>query len=305
MRMLFGDPRAWDAGEPVALAVGVFDGVHIGHRHVLRQLVEAAGSDGLKPAVLTFDPHPLALVAPDLAPRMLTTIDQRMDQLSAAGVELVAVLAFDDAVRHMSAEAFVEDILVKALHSKLIVAGEDFRYGENRRGDVALLEELGLRLGFTAMTSSLVGDGEPISSTRIREAIEAGDVVTAATSLGRGYELVGSVVPGSGRGEEMGFATANVAVANSLAIPGHGVYAVRAGVGEMVPAVANIGTRPTFGDGEEVVEVHIIDRNLDIGGDRIGVEFVARIRDEQRFSGVAELADQIGADIAAARLILA
>ena len=304
MRMLFGDPRAWDAGEPLALAVGVFDGVHVGHRHVLRLLVETAGSEGLKPAVLTFDPHPLALVAPDLAPRMLTTIDQRMHQLSEAGVELVAVLAFDETVRHMSAEAFVEDILVAALCSGLIVAGEDFRYGENRRGDVALLEELGPRLGFTSMTSSLIGDCEPISSTRIREAIEAGDVVAAAESLGRSYELVGSVVPGSGRGEKMGFATANIAVATSLSIPGHGVYAVRAGVGEMVPAVANIGTRPTFGEGEEVVEVHIIDRNLDIGGDQIRVEFVARIRDEQKFTGVSELADQIRADIEAARRIL-
>jgi len=304
MRILRGAPGAWDAGEPVALAVGVFDGVHIGHRHVLGLLLETAGSRGLKPAVLTFDPHPLSLVAPHLAPRMLTTIDQRIEQMAALGVDLIAILAFDDSVRGMSAEAFVEDILVKRLRAGLVVAGEDFRFGESRAGDAALLDEIGDRLGFTAMISPLIGATEPISSTRIRDALEAGDVTAAATLMGRDYQLMGTVVPGVDRGAELGVAIANVDVDATLSVPGRGVYAVRAGISELMPAVANIGVRPTFGDGPETVDVHLIDRNVDMVGDAIRIEFVARIRDEQKFSDVTALADQIRADIEAVRSIL-
>ncbi len=304
MRILRGAPSTWDAGESLALAIGVFDGIHIGHHHVLRLLLEAADSRGLKPAVLTFDPHPLALVAPQVAPRMLTTIDQRIEQLDALGVELVAVLAFNEAVRGMSATAFVEDILVKRLRAGFVVAGEDFRFGENRAGNVALLGEVGSELGFETVTSPLVGAAEPVSSTRIRQALETGDVTAAAALLGRSYELVGTVVPGAGRGSELGASTANVDVDATLSIPRRGVYAVRAGVGELVPAVANIGVRPTFGEGVETVEVHLIDRFVDIVGDAVRIEFVARIRDEWTFAGMAELADQVRADIEAARSIL-
>lgn len=304
MRILRGAPGTWDAREPLALAVGVFDGVHIGHRHVLRLLVEAAESKGLKPAVLTFDPHPLALVAPPHAPRMLTTIDQRIEQLGASGVGLTAVLAFDDSVRNMAAEAFVEELLVERLHSVFIVAGDDFRFGANRSGDVSLLDAMGERLGFEVETSPLIGGGEAISSTRIRDALDAGDVTAAAALLGRDYELVGSVVPGAGRGADMGVPTANVDVDASLSIPGHGVYAVRAGTHDLVPAVANVGVRPTFGSGVETVEVHLIDHAVDIVGAAIRIEFVARLRDERRFSGVSDLAEQIRADISQARTIL-
>jgi riboflavin kinase / FMN adenylyltransferase len=304
MRILRGAPVTWNAGTPTALAVGVFDGVHIGHRHVLRLLVEAAENDGLKPAVLTFDPHPLALVKPEWAPRMLTTIDQRIAQLASAGVELVAVMTFDDSIRHMAAESFVSDILADSLCAKFVVAGQDFRYGEDRQGDVALLAQMGEQLGFRSMTSPLIGGTDPISSTRIRQALGEGDVTAAAAMLGRNYVLVGGVVPGAGRRGETVFATANVFVDPALSIPAHGVYAVRAGVDEMVPAVANLGVRPTFGDGAETVEVHVIDRQLDIVGDRIRIEFVARLRDERVFAGMAELADQIRLDIESARLLL-
>jgi len=304
VRILRGAPSAWDAGEALALAIGVFDGVHTGHHHVLQLLVDAAQQRGLTSAVLTFDPHPLALVAPDHAPRMLTTIDQRIDQLAAHGVELTAVLAFNDAIRGMSAGAFVEEILAKRLAAAFIVAGDDFRFGENRAGDVALLEEMGHSLGFETLTSRLIGVDEPISSTRIRRAIESGDVATAAELLGRSYELVGTVVRGAGRGSELGVATANVDVDSTLSIPGHGVYAVRAGVGEIVPAVANVGVRPTFGAGVETVEVHLIDRYVEIVGEAIRIEFVARLRDEAQFGGIADLAEQISSDIDEARSIL-
>ena len=305
MRILRGSPGVWDAGVPLALAVGVFDGVHIGHRHVLGLLLEAARSRRLSTAVLTFDPHPLSLVAPHLAPRMLTTVDQRIEQLAALGIELTAVLAFDDSVRAMSAEMFVEDILVKRLRAAFVVAGEDFRFGESRTGGAAMLDELGGRLGFATEISPLIGTAEPVSSTRIRDALGAGDVTAAAALMGRDYQLVGTVVPGSGRRTELGTATANVNVDATLSIPARGVYAVRAGVDELVPAVANIGVSPTFGDSVETIEVHLIDRLVDMVGDAIRVEFVARLRDEQTFTDVTALADQIRSDINAVRSILA
>ena len=305
MRILRGSPGVWDAGVPLALAVGVFDGVHIGHRHVLGLLLEAARSRRLSTAVLTFDPHPLSRVAPHLAPRMLTTVDQRIEQLAALGIELTAVLAFDDSVRAMSAEMFVEDILVKRLRAAFVVAGEDFRFGESRTGGAAMLDELGGRLGFATEISPLIGTAEPVSSTRIRDALGAGDVTAAAALMGRDYQLVGTVVPGSGRRTELGTATANVNVDATLSIPARGVYAVRAGVDELVPAVANIGVSPTFGDSVETIEVHLIDRLVDMVGDAIRVEFVARLRDEQTFTDVTALADQIRSDINAVRSILA
>lgn len=304
MRVLRGAPSRWDAGEPVALAVGVFDGVHLGHRHVLDVVHDAAEADGITPAILTFHPHPLALVAPEHAPRMLTTIDQRLELFDDAGIGLVAVLAFDESVRNMTPEAFVGDIVVDRLSASVVIAGADFRFGKDRAGDVGMLEEMGRVLGYRTIVSPLVGEGDPVSSTRIREALDRGDVEGAAALLGREYELIGIVVPGSGRGAEFGVATANVDVDPSLSIPGRGVYAARAGVGELVPAVANIGVRPTFGEAIETVEVHVIDRYLEIAGHTIRVEFVARLRDERKFSGVAELAAQIEADIEAARAVL-
>ncbi len=305
MRILRGAPSVWNAGEALALAVGVFVGVHVGHHLVLQLLLEAAEIRGLKPAVLTFDPHPLSLIAPHLAPRMLTTIDQRIEQFAALGVEMTAVLAFDASVRGMSAEAFIEDILVARLRAEFVVAGQDFRFGADRSGDLDLLAEMGSGLGFETVSSPLIGGEEPVSSTRIREALDAGDIPAASALLGRDYQLVGAVVPGVGRGSGFGVATANVDVDATLSIPGRGVYAVRAGVGELVPAVANIGVRPTFGVGVETVEVHLIDRYVEIIGDAIRIEFVARLRDEQAFAGISELVDQIGRDIEAARAILA
>ncbi len=304
MKILRGAPSTWEAGESLALAMGVFDGVHVGHHHVLRLLLEAAYARGIMPAVLTFDPHPLALIDPHAAPRMLTNIDQRIEQLAIRGVELTAVLAFNETVRGMSAEAFVEEILVRRLDAGFVVAGDDFRFGNNRVGDVALLEAMGATLGFETEASLLIGAEKPVSSTRIRKLLKTGDVTAAAGLLGRSYELVGTVFSGAGRGTKLGTATANVDVESTLAIPSYGVYAVRAGVGELVPAVANIGVRPTFGEGVETVEVHLIDRSVDLVGDAIRIDFVARLRDEKKFEGVADLAEQIHRDIETAWSIL-
>lgn len=304
MRILRGHPAAWNARSPLALAVGVFDGVHAGHRSVLKALRIGAGERGITPAVLTFDPHPLALVAPDMAPRMLTTIDQRIEQFEAAGVEVVAVLPFNDSVRAMSAQRFVGEILVERLLAGLVVAGEDFRFGENRRGDAVRLRRLGGEMGFDVDVVGLVGDGDPVSSTRIRDSIAAGDVAAAGALLGRPFELRGAVVPGAGRSAETGVATANVAVPASCAVPRRGVYAVRAGAGELVPAVANVGIRPTFGPGAETVEVHLIDRRLYLTGREVRIAFVDWIREERTFDGVEALASQIKIDIESARRAL-
>ncbi len=301
MRILRGHPAAWKAGQRLAVAVGVFDGVHGGHRRVLETLGERAAELGIVPAVLTFDPHPLALVAPHMAPQMLTTIEQRIELFDAAGVELVAVLPFNDSVRAMSARRFVADILVARLEAALVVAGEDFRFGEDRTGDAALLRHLGDEMGFESQVVALVGGNDPTSSTRIRDSIVAGDVAAAARLLGRPFELRGTVVPGEGRGADTGVATANVSVPEPSVIPRHGVYAARAGVAELVPAVVNIGVRPTFGPGAETVEVHLIDRSLDLKGRELRIAFVDRIRDERTFDNVQALAAQIEIDIDTAR----
>lgn len=189
MIVLTGPFADWDESGPSATAVGVFDGVHRGHQAVLELVVDQARAAGLAPTVMTFDPHPLVLVAPDRAPRRLTTIEQRIDRLEGMGVEVVAVLRFTEAVRDMAPDAFISDLLVGKLDSRLVVAGIDFRFGAGRAGDVALLERHGDESGFEVVASPLLGSGQPVSSTRIREHLLAGDVGEAGELLGRPYEL--------------------------------------------------------------------------------------------------------------------
>ena len=307
MKVLRGLPSHWPSdGVARAVTVGVFDGVHLGHRHIVRVLGERAAADGLEPAVITFDPHPLAVVTPDRAPAMLTGIEHRIELLGSLGVELVAVLPFDETVRAWSAEAFVGETIAGALRAGLVVVGTDFRFGRGRAGDVDLLAELGEASGFGVEVVPLVGDDLPVSSTRIREMIAGGEVAVAAEALGRPHELWGEVVAGDGRGRSIGVPTANLAVAPGMALPGRGVYAATAGRAreEAIPAVANVGTRPTF-DGEDVtVEAHLLEFDEDLYGEVLRLRFVDRIRDEQRFEGPEELVEQIRRDIERAHEIL-
>lgn len=305
MKVLSGDWRAWEAGPPLAVAVGVFDGVHRGHQTLLGGFCAEAASRGLIPAVVTFDRHPLAVLAPDRAPHMLSSVDDRIEQLGEIGVEIVAVLTFDDRVRAMTPEAFVSEILVGALGAALVVVGEDFRFGRERSGDVHLLGRLGEASGFDVQVVELVGGDLPVSSTRIRSLLAAGSVGEAASLLGRRYRLTGEVVPGSGGSLVTGVPTANIDVPTGMAIPGRGVYAVLAGVDELVPAVANVGVRPTFGTGVETIEVHLLDRDDDLMGRRLAVEFVERLRSEEEFVDGDELSRQIGLDLDHAREVLA
>lgn len=305
MKVVTGPPREWSLpARGRAVTVGVFDGLHAGHRAVLARLQRRAEElGGLETAVVTFDPHPLAVVAPEHAPRLLTDIPHRLELLARAGLDLAAVVPFDEEVRLLTPAAFASLVLAEALHARLVTVGEDFRFGHQRVGNVASLAELGNAHGFTAEILPLVGGQAPISSTRVRGMVAAGDVEAAAAALGRPHEVRGTVVAGEGRGRTLGFPTANVDLPPDLAVPGTGVYAVRAGrPGEgLLPGVANVGTRPTFGGGRSSVEIHLLKGAVDLYGATLRVAFIARLRDERRFAGPADLVAQITADVAAAR----
>jgi riboflavin kinase/FMN adenylyltransferase len=306
MRVLRGPHRDWDvAVDATALTIGVYDGVHRGHLAVLGAL--EAPADGLPMAVVTFEEHPAALLAPDRVPPLLTTTDQKIELLERAGVDMVALLPFDASIASMSAETFVSEVVVDAMAAALVVVGKDFRFGYRRMGDVGLLEQLGVVLGFDAVGLDLQADsGEPVSSSRIRSLIANGDVRQAAALLGRPFALRGTVVPGDARGRTIGVPTANVAFDTAMACPANGVYAVTVSVGEQhLAGVANVGVRPTFnGGGDVVVEAHVLDYSGDLYRSVIEVGFVDRIRNEKRFHNVDELVAQIHRDIDRARALL-
>jgi riboflavin kinase/FMN adenylyltransferase len=295
--VLRGPWTGWAApsGE-TAVTIGVFDGVHRGHRHVLQRLGAVAG--GRPTVVATFDPHPLAVLAPEHSPRLLATISQRVRLLEAAGVDVVAILEFTAGLSRMPADEFARRVLKGALGAGVIAVGRSFRFGAGRSGDVASLQRLGEDLGFAVEPIELLGGDEPLSSTAARRALGVGDLAAAEHVLGRRYAIAGTVVSGAGRGATIGVPTANLGLDPAQFIPRRGVYAVYLVLdGERLPAVCNIGVRPTFGGTEDVVEVHILDFDRDIRGTAVEVELVARLRDETRFDGVEELVAQIRRDI--------
>ncbi len=298
MMVYRGRPETWDPPHGGSgVAIGVFDGVHRGHLRVFAALDTADTK-----VVLTFGTHPAAALSPQGAPPKLTTLKGRLGLFAAAGIDGTAILDFDDEMISMAPEAFVERVLVNGLDARLVAVGEGFRFGNKAGGSTDTLIELGRTHGFeVAVVPILSIDGNEIRSTTIREAIAAGDVERAADLLGRPYLIQGIVVPGEGRGRTIGVPTANISFPSGLAVPRRGVYAVYAEVdGERLPAVANFGIRPTFGGDEEVLEVHVIGMDVDLDGREIGVQFVARLRNEQRFDGVDALVEQIQADISAA-----
>lgn len=306
MRVLRGDPFSWAVEGPgTALTVGVFDGVHVGHRAVLRFLVDGAREAGLVPGVLTFDPHPLEVLAPERAPRLLMTVEQRLQRLAEEGVEVVGVLPFD-LIHDTPADVFARRLLAERLRAGLVVVGADFRFGRDRTGDVGLLRQIGAESGFVVVVVDLVGSGDgTLSSTRARRLLAEGDVETAAAVLGRCHEVSGRVVEGSHRGRDIGFPTANLDVPGRIALPADGVYAAEAVVEDGAhPAVVNVGQRPTFGPGGRVVEAHLLDLSRDLYGEQMTLRFVARLRPERRFASVDELAAQLRRDVAEGRRIL-
>jgi riboflavin kinase/FMN adenylyltransferase len=273
------------------VAVGEFDGVHLGHRAVI------AGSD----TVLTFEPHPASVVRPGGGPKLLTTLELKAELIAGLDVEELVVVAFDESFAHQETSQFVDRVLVEALAATHVSVGENFRFGHRARGTAALLAGDGR---FEARVVPLVEvDGVTVSSTRIRNLLTDGDVGAAAQLLGSAFRMRGEIVGGDRRGRDLGFPTANIVPDPKLACPGHGVYACR--VGERMAAV-NVGVRPTFGAGlHPLVEAHVLDFEGDLYGQRLTVEFVARLRSEQRFESVEELVAQMHRDVETTRELLA
>ncbi|MDX6278454.1 MAG: riboflavin kinase / adenylyltransferase [Nocardioidaceae bacterium] len=290
---------------PTLVSIGNFDGVHRGHQAVLAQCRTHHAE--LPIAAVTFDPHPLAVVAPERAPRRLTTFERRVELLRAHGADEVRVLAFDSEMASWSPDDFVRRVIVEQLHAELVVVGENFRFGHKAAGDLAFLREAGARHGFDVEGLAIVSDGGALSSTRVRELVAAGDLPGAALVLGRPHEVSGVVRRGDQRGRELGFPTANVPVDESYAVPPDGVYAgwlVR-GDGERLPAAISVGTNPTFDGVERRVESYVLDRtDLDLYGEAIRVEFVERLRGMVAYEGVEPLIAQMHDDVAQTRRLL-
>jgi len=306
------------------VAVGVFDGVHVGHQAVLREAVAQAADLEVAATALTFDPHPEQVLRPQQAPGVLTTIPERAALIARYGIEVLLIARFDRALAGQTPEEFVRGALLERFGARCVVAGEGFRFGRAGAGDIHVLAELGRRLGFCATAVKRVTiDGETVSSTRVRELISSGDIERATTLLGHYYTIGGPVVRGNQRGRALGIPTANLCVEPTKLLPPDGVYAVRAvrrlraRVGgpqaahrpeAALPAVANIGVRPTFGGsaGDRCVEAHIIDSDAqgDLYGREVTLEVVTRLRDERRFPDAEALAAQIQRDIKQAREML-
>jgi riboflavin kinase/FMN adenylyltransferase len=285
---------------PRLLVIGNFDGVHLGHRAVLGRALSEAFAQDLVPTVLTFDPHP-AIVLGREAPTILTLHEDKIRLLQAVDPRLeIVTWPFTRELAASSPEEFAAAVLVQALSARIVVVGQNFRFGRGRSGDLALLGALGEKLGFIARSEPLQGDGEgAYSSTRVRQALERGDVATATALLGRNHFASGVVERGDGRGRQLGFPTANLGQVG-VAVPGDGVYAGLADWGEgMRRCVMNIGQRPTFTTAR-ALEAHILGPARDLYGEKLTVHFHARLRDTRRFDDIEDLKKQIDDDIARA-----
>ena len=311
--------RALDAcprpPQGTAVTIGAYDGVHLGHRAVIATVRRLADERGLATAVVTFDRHPASVVRPESAPRLLTDLDQKLELLDDTGIDYALVVHFDEDRSKESAEDFVREVLVGCLNAKLVVVGADFHFGHQRRGNVALLEQMGRELGFEVMGMSLVGpDGSPardelqVSSTAIRRALVAGDLTTANAMLGRPYEVRGIVERGDQRGRTLGFPTANVAVPDDILLPRNGIYAgwYERPSGDVFPGAINLGRRPQFYEAQPFVllEVHLLDWDGDLYGEEAQIRFVAHLRAEEKFDSVDALLEQMHRDCDEARQLL-
>jgi riboflavin kinase/FMN adenylyltransferase len=315
-------PAGW--GRSV-VTIGVFDGVHRGHQHILGHAVKKARAAGVPAVVVTFDPHPSEVVRPGSHPAVLTEPGRKADLMAALGVDALCVIPFTMDFSRLSAETFVHDILVDTLHASLVVVGENFRFGHKAAGDVALLSRLGRTFGFRVEAAPLVaseeanGGGDTVySSTYIRSLIAAGDVAGAAVALGRPHRLEGVIVRGDQRGRQLGFPTANLMSSQYAAVPADGIYAAWVGWGHPAPAghprsagldavrmaAISIGTNPTFSGRERRVEAYILDFDGDIYGERLVIDFVGRLREQRTYTDMAPLVEQIHEDVARTRAIL-
>jgi riboflavin kinase / FMN adenylyltransferase len=293
------------------VTVGNFDGVHLGHRHVLAQARAAArAGGGLPVVVVTFDPHPMKVIRPDLAPLALTSGERRGDLLASAGADAMLVLPFTEELAQWSPQRFVETVLVNALHARAVVVGENFRFGHRAAGDLASLTELGRRFGFAVEGLPLDGEGRPWSSTYVRERLRDGDVAAVATALGRLFSVEGVVVEGAHRGRQLGYPTANVPTPAGVAVPADGVYAgwlrrLDEAPGAAMPTAISVGVAEMFGETAHLVESYVLGRDdLELYGVRVEVSFTARLRGMVKFETVEALVAQMADDVSRAGAIL-
>ncbi|NLI81422.1 MAG: bifunctional riboflavin kinase/FAD synthetase [Deltaproteobacteria bacterium] len=288
------------------LTIGNFDGVHRGHQALFHRVREWAEKLHGESVVMTFYPQPLKVLAPETGPPLITLHEKKLELIASCGIDVTIVIPFDREFSKISAPSFVKDILVGKIGVRALVVGYDYRFGHGRQGDIDFLRQMGDEHGFFVdIVSGIRVEETVVSSTLIRQLIKDGDLREACRLLGRPYEVSGTVVTGRGRGGRLlGFPTANVRLSGQ-ACPRPGVYAVQAEVnGAIYGGAANLGYNPTFGDDELSLEVHIFDFDKDIYGKPISVRFIDRLRDEQRFSGMEELVEQIRKDVARAREVL-
>ena len=304
------------------LTIGVFDGVHRGHAELIARAVKSSRARGVPTVLMTFDPHPMEVVFPGSHPAQLTTLTRRAELAEELGIDVFLVMPFTPDFMKLTPERYVHELLVERLHVLDVVVGENFTFGKKAAGNVATLRKAGERLGFAVESVSLVADRHSsetvtFSSTYIRACVDAGDVVAAAEALGRAHRVEGVVVRGDGRGRGLGYPTANVAPPMHSAIPADGVYAAWFTVlghgpgtgtvvpGERYPAAVSVGTNPTFSGRTRTVEAFVLDTAADLYGQHVAVDFVARLRGQEKFSSVDDLIAAMGRDTDKARAILA
>jgi riboflavin kinase/FMN adenylyltransferase len=291
------------------ITIGNFDGVHIGHQALFYEVIERAHTVGGTSIAMTFEPHPLRVLKKNHTPPLITQFEQKAELIERSGLDVLICVPFTLEFASISAQSFVEDLLVRKIGMKVIVVGEDYAFGKNREGDIRLLNSLAPRLGYEVIETSLIrtikGIAERISSTAIRDLVQAGEMQQACKMLGRHFQLRGPVVAGRDRGGKLlGFPTANLKIEEELC-PRTGIYAVTVETRRGLHlGVANIGYSPTFDDRQFTVEVHILDFNEAIYGERIRINFVKRLRGEVKFASIDDLRHQIEKDIETARQIL-
>ena len=292
--------------EPLHLALGVFDGLHIGHQKVIGTAVDAAKNQGGLAGILTFEPHPIRILAPELAPRrILASLNHKRELLSELGVDVMVVVDFNKEFADCEAEVFLQSLISACYDLKTLSIGEDWKFGKKRRGDITMLKETGDSHGITINSSKAVMlDGERVSSTRIRQAIRDGNMIAAQAMLGRQYTVLGEVIKGRQLGRQLGFPTANLRVFNEQ-LPADGVWCVSATLanGKIINGVGNLGVRPTVegAEAKRMLEVHLLDFEQDIYGETMEVKFLQYIRSEQKFSSIEDLSKQIQRDVESCR----
>ena len=288
-----------------SITLGNFDGIHVGHQALIKNAVDDAQRRGICSAVLTFEPHPLRVLAPERAPKMLLTHKDKMQLLQSLGVDFVVIQQFDRSFAAIGAEEFVVKFLVERLRAKKVWVGKDLRFGKGRMGDIDKLRAWGTQLGFdVGIVEPVMVCGERVSSSRIRALLGAGDIAAVQPMLGRYFFVSGKVVSGHRRGRELGFPTANIASRAEI-VPRDGIYATLLDLGEHVlPSVTSIGLNPTFGTGPRTIESYIFNFDREIYGESVKLSFVARLRDEKSFASVDSLIEQIRLDVADADSVL-